>query len=59
MITLSMTVAWNLVAALSSLVYGLFPPRVNWRRCETDYAPPSTAEVKNAWSCSPFPRMPT
>jgi hypothetical protein len=35
-----------------------FSPRVNWWRRETDYTPPSTAEVKNAWSCSPFPRMP-
>ena len=35
-----------------------FPPRVNWWRRETDYTPPSTAEVKNKWSHTSTPPRP-
>jgi hypothetical protein len=34
------------------LVPRTFSPRVNQKERETDHSPPSSAEVKNAWSCT-------
>jgi hypothetical protein len=28
---------------------------VKWLGCEADHSPPSSAEVKNAWGCTPIP----
>jgi hypothetical protein len=30
-------------------------PGVQWPRCESDYSPTCSAEVKNAWRCSSTP----
>jgi len=34
------------------LVSGKFSPEIKWPGREAGYLPPSSAEVKNAWSCT-------
>jgi hypothetical protein len=36
-------------------VLGALSPGVNWLRYEIDHCPPSTAKVKNEWSCTSAP----
>jgi hypothetical protein len=41
------------------MVPGAVPSVVEWPRSEADHSPPSSAKVKNAWSCTSNPNTPS
>jgi len=43
---------WGPPSLISNGYQGLFPMELKWPGHEADHTPPSSAEVKNAWSYS-------